>query len=406
VLCTFLRVDDEPDPGTPQAYRDNRARDAAAVVAAIEDAGGTAIAVEADLPDPATPAVLFDTAEERLGPVDILVNNATGWLADTFAPVQSDRLGRTLQPVTATTWTQQFSVDAMGAALMIGEFARRHIAREASWGRIIGLTSGGDLGFPEEVSYGAAKSAQVNYTMSAAFELAPFGVTANMVYPPVTDSGWVTDAVRTFPEERPDCSAGFRRAITPVLQSYAPRPREHKRTPPKTPVYPTGYGPAQVAQFLEDDWYQRYLAGMNGVNAALLRRTAALYLCQLAASGWLADAAELLILPNPTRAYTGAKFVQRWARARPDPREFENAVHALAEHLGQSAELIDYGKRRPAMNGWCIGPGDWARICATRPLPSFCQRHPARGPSPSNRVHDRLGAGHPGRASLCSSSHP
>ena len=84
----------------------------------------------------------------------------------------------------------------MGAALMISEFARRHIGRGADWGRIIGLTSGGELGFPEEVSYGAAKAAQVNYTMSAALELAPFGVTANMVHPPVTDTGWVTDAVR------------------------------------------------------------------------------------------------------------------------------------------------------------------------------------------------------------------
>ena len=68
----------------------------------------------------------------------------------------------------------------MGAALMIGEFARRHIARQAAWGRIIGLTSGGGLGFPEEVSYGAAKAAQENYTMSAALELAPFGITANI----------------------------------------------------------------------------------------------------------------------------------------------------------------------------------------------------------------------------------
>jgi 3-oxoacyl-[acyl-carrier protein] reductase len=84
----------------------------------------------------------------------------------------------------------------MAPALMIAEFARRHIARGANWGRIIGLTSGGDLGFPEEVSYGAAKAAQENYTMSAALELAPFGVTANMVHPPVTDTGWVTDAVR------------------------------------------------------------------------------------------------------------------------------------------------------------------------------------------------------------------
>jgi 3-oxoacyl-[acyl-carrier protein] reductase len=187
VLCTYLRVADPEDPGTPQAYRDNRAKDAAAVVADIEAQGGTAGAVEADLSDPASPSRLFDTAEEQFGPVDILVNNATGWLADSFGAAAADWAGRSLQPVTAATWTQQFAVDAMGAALMIAEFARRHIARRATWGRIIGLTSGGQLGFPQEVSYGAAKAAQENYTMSAAFELAPYGVTA---------TGWVTDAVR------------------------------------------------------------------------------------------------------------------------------------------------------------------------------------------------------------------
>ena len=198
VLCTYLRVQDGPDPGTPQAYRDHRAETADPVVAQIEAAGGRAVAMEADLSDPATAAALFDAAEERLGPVNVLINNATGWLADTFKPAGADRLGRSLQPVTAQTWQQQFSVDAMGAALLIGEFARRHVARGATWGRIIGLTSGDGLGFPEEVSYGAAKAAQVNYTMSAALELAAYGVTANVVQPPVTDTGWVTAAVREF----------------------------------------------------------------------------------------------------------------------------------------------------------------------------------------------------------------
>ena len=56
VLCTFLRVEDPVDPGMPRPYRDNRARDAAAVVASIEQGGGTAAAAEADLSDPATPA--------------------------------------------------------------------------------------------------------------------------------------------------------------------------------------------------------------------------------------------------------------------------------------------------------------------------------------------------------------
>jgi 3-oxoacyl-[acyl-carrier protein] reductase len=204
VLCTYLRLDDPEDPGIPQAYRDYRARGGDAVAARITGDGGTAVAVEADLSDPAAPARLFDTAEERLGPVDILVNNATGWLADTFAARLADEAGRTLQPVTAQGWTRQFAVDAMGAALMIAEFGRRHIARGGTWGRIIGLTSGGGLGFPGEVSYGAAKAAQENYTMSAAAELAPFGVTANMVHPPVTDTGWVTGAVRELVAGSPD----------------------------------------------------------------------------------------------------------------------------------------------------------------------------------------------------------
>jgi 3-oxoacyl-[acyl-carrier protein] reductase len=203
VLCTYLRLEDPDDPGTPQRYRDYRAGSADEVVGQIQAAGGRAVAVEADLSDPATPGALFDAAEQALGPVDVLVNNATGWLADTFKPTGTDRIGRSLRPVTAATWRQQFSVDAMAAALLISEFAARHAARGASWGRIIGLTSGGDLGFPEEVSYGAAKAAQTNYTMSAALELADHGVTANMVYPPVTDTGWVTDAVRDFVTSSP-----------------------------------------------------------------------------------------------------------------------------------------------------------------------------------------------------------
>jgi len=198
VLATFLRVTDEPDPGTPQAYRDHRARAADDVIAQIEAEGGRALAVEADLSDPAAPAALFDAAEQHFGSVSILVNNATGWVQDTFTAAEADTRGRTMRPVTEATWRQQFSIDTMAAALLIGEFSRRHIARGATWGRIIGLTSGGDMGFPSEVSYGAAKAAQVSYTMSAAVELAPYGVTANMVHPPVTDTGWVTDAVRDF----------------------------------------------------------------------------------------------------------------------------------------------------------------------------------------------------------------
>lgn len=112
------------------------------------------MAMEADLADPVVPARLFDQAEASLGPVEILVNNASGWLPNTFLP----------EPA-------------------------------APWGRIIGLTSGGSGGFAGEVSYGAAKAAQESYTMSAARELGPYGVSANLVHPPVTDTGWLTPEV-------------------------------------------------------------------------------------------------------------------------------------------------------------------------------------------------------------------
>lgn len=198
VLCAYWQVEDPPDPGVPEAYRRNRRRDGEATAEAIRGRGGRAVAVAEDLTDPAAPARLFDLAEKALGPVDILINNATGWVQDTFGQHSVDPHGRAMQPVTAATWTQQFTVDAMAPALLIAEFARRHAARGAGWGRIVGLTSGGELGFPTEVSYGAAKAAQTNYTMSAAVELAGLGITANVVHPPVTDTGWVTEGVRSF----------------------------------------------------------------------------------------------------------------------------------------------------------------------------------------------------------------
>jgi 3-oxoacyl-[acyl-carrier protein] reductase len=204
VLVSYLRVRDPVGSGVSDAYRLNRARDADHVLDAIRSSGGRAVALEADLLDVEVPGRLFDLAESNLGPVDILINNATGWLADTFLDREQDSRGFKLARVSPATHDQQFSVDARGAALMISEFARRHLARSAGWGRIVGLTSGGHRGAPGEVSYAAAKAALDNYTMSAAFELASFGVTANMVYPPVTDTGWVTEQVRAQVRERPD----------------------------------------------------------------------------------------------------------------------------------------------------------------------------------------------------------
>jgi 3-oxoacyl-[acyl-carrier protein] reductase len=204
VVVSYLRVPDSGDEAVPALYRRNRAADARKVAAAIDAIGGRVLTIEADLSDVGTPTRLFDAAEAAFGPVDILINNATGWVADTFSAAPAGRFGHPQVRVSAETIDRQFAVDARGAALLMAEFARRHAARGGDWGRIVGLTSGGPGGFPNEVSYGAAKAALENYTMSAAFELAPLGITANVVHPPVTDTGWVTDDVRRHVAERAD----------------------------------------------------------------------------------------------------------------------------------------------------------------------------------------------------------
>ncbi|HWA15449.1 MAG TPA: SDR family oxidoreductase [Gemmatimonadales bacterium] len=164
----------------------------------LEPLGPRSFAVEADLTDPASPRHIFDAAEAALGPVEILVNNASAGGHDSFVDGGADAVGRTAPLLSASTVGPLLLVDAQASALMIAELAavvRRH---QLAWGRVISLTSGGPSGFPGEVSYGAAKAALDNVHMSASIELAPLGITANVVHPPVTDTGWVTDEVRAF----------------------------------------------------------------------------------------------------------------------------------------------------------------------------------------------------------------
>jgi 3-oxoacyl-[acyl-carrier protein] reductase len=205
VVVAFKRVPVLDATGTPPSYNENRLVSGEKVVAAIRDAGGRAAPIEADLLDARSAQLLFDFAEDSFGPVDILIHNASGWLrGDSFVPDRVDEAGRTSTEVDGELIDLTFGVDAKAGALVLAQFARRYLERGATWGRIVTLTSGGTGGFPGEVTYGAAKAALESYTLSASRELAKTGITANVVYPPVTDTGWVTDAVRTFVESDAD----------------------------------------------------------------------------------------------------------------------------------------------------------------------------------------------------------
>jgi len=177
-------------------YRERNSRSAEQVVARMRAAGGTIEAWEADLADPGVAEKLFDRAEAAFGTVDVLVNNAAYCVRDSFLPVE--RLeGRSatgefrVATLTAEGLDRHWQVNARAPALLMAEFARRHIARGAGWGRIVGISSDGAPVFPGEVSYGATKYALESLDKSAAAELGPYGITVNTVSLGPIQTGWI-----------------------------------------------------------------------------------------------------------------------------------------------------------------------------------------------------------------------
>lgn len=201
VAVTYLRTG---HPASVADYDTARRADGSATVAAVEACGRRAVAVEADLADPDAPERVLDEVATALGRVEVLVHNASGWRKDSFAADGLDAVGRPGDPITVETIDAQLHVDARAGALLMARMIDRHRAAGAGWGCIVTLTSGDGGAFPGEVSYGAAKAALISYTLSAASEAAVDGITANVVYPPVTDTGWITDEVREFVARDPD----------------------------------------------------------------------------------------------------------------------------------------------------------------------------------------------------------
>lgn len=203
VMLHYLRLPGWPPGGTSddptmEHYAREMVRTADVVADAIRAEGGRAATFEADLADPAAVPALFDATQAALGPVDILINNADHSAADTFIPsgAANDQwhapAGYAIAPITAASFDAHFAVNSRATALMMAEYARRHVSRHASWGRIINLSTDGAAGYPGEVSYWASKAAVESLTRAAARELAPFGITANVVSPGPIQTGWIS----------------------------------------------------------------------------------------------------------------------------------------------------------------------------------------------------------------------
>jgi 3-oxoacyl-[acyl-carrier protein] reductase len=181
------------------------------IVNAIKNNNGKADSWECDLQDPDTISDLFDRAEETFGSVDILVNNAADYIADTFLPETLLKDQGSLWeggPVTATVTTEthdrHFNVNSRACALAMAEFARRFAERKGTWGRIINISADLAWGAPGEVSYRASKYALESYSRSAAAELGHLGITVNVISPGPVQTGYMSsDIINTLIRDIP-----------------------------------------------------------------------------------------------------------------------------------------------------------------------------------------------------------
>ncbi len=199
-------------PGRAYLYK-MQTKTADEVTKAIGDLGGTCFALESDLADAGNIPILFNKTEEVLGPVDVLVNNAAHAKGDTYIP--EDELKK--QPlfagqfpkvtINAESHDAHFAVNSRAVALMMAEFAKRYIARKATWGRIINISSDGAFGYSEMISYYASKWAAESFTRAAAVELGPYGITVNVISPGAVNTGWLPlereeELAKTYPLRR------------------------------------------------------------------------------------------------------------------------------------------------------------------------------------------------------------
>jgi 3-oxoacyl-[acyl-carrier protein] reductase len=141
---------------------------------AIHHAGGEALPFQADVRDEAEVARLVAEVTAALGPIDVLVANATG--VQPFLSIEEQ---------TWAAYLDQLEFFVKSPLLLLKQLLPGMKARR--FGRVVNIGSEVvELGNPRFANYVAAKAAQLGLTRSWALELAATGITVNLVAP-----GWI-----------------------------------------------------------------------------------------------------------------------------------------------------------------------------------------------------------------------
>ena len=156
------------------------APEAEEVVAAISAAGGEAVAIQADVTAPGDVAGMVGKIDQRWGGVDVLVHNALiPYAITSFAELTWEQLGGKLDG------------ELRAAFLVTKAVVPGMISR--GYGRLVYLTAGLSR-HPREgmITLGTAKAALNQFVRYIALELAPHGITANLIAPATVEGTTVT----------------------------------------------------------------------------------------------------------------------------------------------------------------------------------------------------------------------
>src|SRR5277367_478639 len=155
------------------------------VVRAATAAGGEAVAIRADVTEADDVAAMAEATEQRWGRVDVLVHNALiPFDVTSFADLSCEQLGGKLN-------RELHAAFLVTKAVVPGMISR-------SYGRLVYMSTGLSRR-PREgmISLGTAKAALDQFVRYVALELAPHGITANLVAPATVDETKVTGQLTT-----------------------------------------------------------------------------------------------------------------------------------------------------------------------------------------------------------------
>ena len=131
--------------------------------------------IEADLVDTDAPASLFDEVNRTVGAVSALIC------------CHCESVDSAILDTTVESFDRHFAINTRSTWLLIKAFAEQFTGA-ANGGRIVAITSD-HTAF--NLPYGATKGAMDRIVLAAAVELAALGITANVVNPGATDTGWM-----------------------------------------------------------------------------------------------------------------------------------------------------------------------------------------------------------------------